>query len=67
MILISIYFVQNIDLCWKGNFGQYFDVNAWDFRLGILKDYGRIIRIRALFGVSIMTFYDTVELIPLFV
>ncbi|KAF7371108.1 hypothetical protein MSAN_00745700 [Mycena sanguinolenta] len=43
---------------WKGNLPQIFDVNGWDFPANIAAKYGRVAKMRGLFGKEILYVSD---------
>ncbi|KAJ6590070.1 cytochrome P450 [Mycena vulgaris] len=43
---------------WKGNLPQIFDVNGWDFPGQITRQYGRVAKMRGLFGKEILYVSD---------
>jgi len=52
VVLTSIYLMPDADPCCIGNMDQLLGANAWDFHFRVLKECGRVARIRGLFGVG---------------
>ncbi|KAF4597348.1 cytochrome P450-dit2 [Pleurotus pulmonarius] len=43
---------------WKGNLGQIFDTDGWNFHLNLAKTYGPVAKIHGLFGDKQLYIYD---------
>ncbi|KDQ24636.1 hypothetical protein PLEOSDRAFT_1047061 [Pleurotus ostreatus PC15] len=43
---------------WKGNLGQIFDTNGWNFHLNLAKKYGQVAKVHGLFGDKQLYIYD---------
>jgi len=50
--LTSVYLTPDADSRCIGNMDQFLNADAWDFHSRVLKECGRVARLRGLFGVG---------------